>query len=104
METVQKLLETSMLTKNCLQCGREFTAIPSHKHVKHCSKYCAGLSRRSPTVRDEKMHESYDRQYSLAVKKKKLLALQRQNFIDELLLEQLPSTPDLKTQLELIDE
>lgn len=105
-ETVQKLSETSMrdkIKRKCAYtgCGKD---LPFDR-LKFCNKECKGLSQMKHIDKgDKEIHEWYDKQYSLAVKKKKLLELQRQNYINELLLEQLPSTPDLKTRLELIDE
>lgn len=97
-------MKKSPIIKKCVQCSKEFRVSPSETKIKHCSKYCAGISRRKPVVDERDMHESYDKQYSLAVKKRKLLELQRQNYLNELLLEQLPSTPDLTMRLQMIDE
>ena len=91
-----------MLTKNCNYCGKEFTAYQRDRM--YCNKECAGMIRRKDSyIVNKDLHEKYDKAYGLAQKKAKLLKLQRQNYIDELLLEQLPSTPDLKTRIQIVD-
>lgn len=91
-----------MLTKNCKQCGREITVRGYDKDRLYCSKECIKIARHNKKVNPE-LHTKYFKEYSLAVKKAKLLALQRQNYIDELLLEQLSTTPDLKTRIQIVD-
>ena len=104
MVIVQRLLETSMennIKRKCayIGCGKELP----YNRLKFCNKDCKGLFQMKRVDKGEaQMHKWYDRQYTLEVKKKKLLELQRQNYINEVLLEQLPSTPDLRVQL--VDE